>query len=249
MCYIDSHIHLQDYKEKDVKNLVTKATEYKINTFVNISSHPSDWSEIKHLAKLYPQIIPAYGVHPWYIHESEDDWNERLENMLKDNPSAWVGECGIDTIKNKNIEQQLKVFEKHVYLAKKYDRPLIIHAVKASYILKDMLKIFPKRVIFHSFTDSLEWGMEIQKKGGYIGFNQSVLRKKNGIELIQKLDFNQILLETDGPYQSGQKNIETMPWDIIFLAENIAKIKGISVYQLEKNLYKNWTDFMEQENV
>lgn len=248
MHYVDSHIHIQDYKKQDVKNLVTNAMQYKINTFVNVSSHPNDWGEIKHLADMYRQIIPAYGVHPWYIHDAENDWYQTLEHLIQENRSAWIGECGIDRLKNPNTSEQIEIFKQHIKLAQKYNRPLVVHAVKADMIMRDLFFLLPQRTIFHSFTGSLEWGKEVQKHGFYIGLNQSVLHKKNNERLICGLNFTQVLLETDGPYQSDDKSTETLPWRLPLLAEQIAQILRLPLEELQKMLYINWMNFMEKQH-
>ena len=65
MFYVDSHIHMQDYKTKDIKSIVLNAQKFNVLTFVNPSAHPSDWPQIDALTNEYAQIIPAYirGTH------------------------------------------------------------------------------------------------------------------------------------------------------------------------------------------
>ena len=93
---VDTHIHLQDYKTKEVKNLVKNEAETKVTQFINPSANPADWDKVTELARQYPQITPAYGIHPWYIAQAPENWAEKLENLLQNNPKAMVGECGID---------------------------------------------------------------------------------------------------------------------------------------------------------
>lgn len=239
----DSHIHLQDYKTEDVNNIIKKAALCGVRKFINVSAHPDDWNKIDELAAKYSQVIPAYGVHPWYIKEVLNDWVEQLEKRLQQNPAAVVGECGIDRLKSEDTSAQKSVFLQQAELAKNYGRPLIIHAVKAN---EEMQKIFvelPKQTVFHSFTGSAEWGKNIQKHGFYIGLNFSILRKKNMVEILQNLDINHILLETDGPYQNNT-NGETMPENLPQLAEKIAPIFGQSASQLSRILMQNLQNFL-----
>lgn len=243
MFYVDSHIHLQDYTTQDVNNIVTAAKKNKVQILVNASAHPQDWDKVAQLAAQYPFIIPAYGVHPWHIADAPDNWLAKLKKMLEQNPRAWVGECGIDRLKNSNIDAQLKILEPQTKLAREFRRPLIIHSVKADEILVKLFPMLPKRTIFHSFTGSAEWGKKIQSHGFFIGLNFSVLHKKNAAQIIQSLNFSQILLETDGPYQSGTPNKETLPQNLPLLAEQIAALKQISVDELMMQLMQNWQNF------
>ena len=217
MHYLDSHIHLQDYKTQEVKNVVNNAAKNNVMRFINASAHPNDWNDVQNLATEYPQIIPAFGIHPWHINSVIEDWAENLEKLLQKNPRAMVGECGIDCLKYPDIEKQVNILQTHIELANKYGRQLIIHAVKANQEFEKLFSVLPQRTVFHSFTGSVEWGRQIQKHGFFIGINFSVLRKKNVAEILRGISLNRVLLETDGPYQNNVKGEETLPQNLPLL--------------------------------
>ena len=243
MFYADSHIHLQDYKTKDIKSIVQNAQNFKVRRFVNVSAHPSDWAQVAAISGEYPSFVAAYGVHPWYVAATPADWAENLERRLVENPRAWVGECGFDRLKNADMAAQAAVFETQLALAQKYERPLIIHAVKADDVMAQYFDRLPTRTVFHSWTGSAQWGRQIQMHGFFIGLNFSILRKKNAAELVQSLDLTRLLIETDGPYQSGEKDVETMPQNLPQLAQKIAQLRGIDSDELAEILYQNWLNF------
>ena len=229
MHFLDSHIHLQDYKTQEVKNVVNNAAKNNVSRFINVSAHPRDWESVRELAEQYPQIIPAYGVHPWHINEISENWASELENLLQKNQQSMVGECGIDRLRNPDVNRQIQILQTHIELANKYNRPLIIHAVKADSELTQLFSGLPKRSIFHSFTGSVEWGRQIQKHVFFIGINFSVLRKKNAAEILRGISLNRVLLETDGPYQNIIKGEETLPQNLPNLAQKIAELIGIDL--------------------
>lgn len=243
MLYVDSHIHLQDYKTQDINNVVTAAQKNDVDIFVNASAQPNDWNKVTQLAAQYQFIIPAYGVHPWHITEVPNNWQTKLADLLKNNPRAWVGECGIDHLKNQDLAAQLAVLKPQITLANEFNRPLIIHAVKADAIFTELFPILPQHTIFHSFTGSAEWGEQIQRRGFFIGLNFSILRKKNMAAIVQKLNLSQILLETDGPYQSGIVGQESLPQNLPLLAEQIASVKQMPLAELNNILVANWQNF------
>lgn len=247
MIYADTHIHLQDYNPADVKNVVTNANKNNVCEFVNASSHPTDWQKVLDIAAEFTGIIPAIGVHPWYITEIKADWAERLENLLQQNFQLWLGECGIDRLKNPDTAKQLAILQTEIALAQKYQRPLIIHAVKADEILRPLLSALPAKTIFHSFTGSAEWGTELQKHGFYLGLNFSILRKKNYENLLRRLNIQQLLLETDGPYQSGNKNLPSLPQNLPLLAEKIAAVFELTKKDFSEIIATNWRTFKENK--
>jgi TatD DNase family protein len=244
MSYADSHIHLQDYKTQDIKNIVNTAQKNGVSFFVNVSSHPTDWQKVADLADMYPCVIPAFGIHPWFTANAPKNWKQDLERYLIKYPHAFVGECGIDRLKNEDIDMQTEILLSQIELAIAYNRPLIIHSVKADAPMRNLFAKLPQKTIFHSFTGSVEWGRQIQQNGFYIGLNFSVLRKKNVAEIIKNLNLAQILLETDGPYQNLEHRVETLPQNLPSLAEKIAQILNITHEKLQNILQQNWQNFM-----
>ena len=245
--YVDSHIHLQDYKTQDVKNVVTNALKNRVVHFINPSAHPADWPDVAKLAAQYPEVTPAYGIHPWHIAAAPADWEQTLEFYLQQNPTAVVGECGIDRLKNTEIDSQINILQKHIALAHKYNRRLIIHAVKANREMAALFSALPEQTVFHSFTGSAEWGKEIQKHGFFIGLNFSVLRKKDAGELLRSLSLKRILLETDGPYQNLERGVETLPQNLPLLARKIAELRQIPYEEFAQIIISNQKDFLGEK--
>lgn len=232
MYYTDSHIHLQDYNLQDVKNVVTNAKKNNISAFVTVSARPTDWQKIAVLVQSYPNITPAFGIHPWYINEIKPDTLTELENFLQKFPQAFVGECGIDRLNNTDTETQKKFLLPQIELADYYKRSLIIHAVHADDIFAGILKKLPPRTVFHSYSGNLQWGKQIFRQGFYVGLNPAILRKKNYARIIADVPLQQMLLESDAPYQSKTE-------DITKLAQIVAQIHNISVSELLSVLYRN----------
>ena len=90
----------------------------------------------------------------------------------------------------------------------------------------------------HCFSYSKEIANGLIKMGVKIGIG-GVLTFKNSLklkEIVNEIDLSNILLETDSPYLAptpyrGQKN---QPLYVKYVAEEIAKIKNISVEEVEK---------------
>lgn len=248
MYYLDSHIHLQDYKTQEVKNVVNNAAKNDVTHFINASAHPSDWNTVQNLAENYPQIIPAYGIHPWHINDITENWENKLENLLQKNPRAMVGECGIDRLKNPDTNRQIQILQTHIEIANKYNRPLIIHSVKADREFDELFSQLPKCSIFHSFTGSAEWGRQIQNNGFFIGLNFSILRKKNAADILHGISLDKVLLETDGPYQNNVKGEETLPQNLPLLAEKIAELAEVPLTEFLEILTHNQQEFLGEKN-
>jgi Tat protein secretion system quality control protein TatD with DNase activity len=91
--------------------------EWKKSTLVKTvalqSSEEPDWAEICSLQLPHHKVLRGIGIHPWYAHQAEPGWKERLENTLEQHPDSFVGEIGLDKHKGK-FDAQLPVFGKRV---------------------------------------------------------------------------------------------------------------------------------------
>lgn len=243
MKFIDTHIHLQDYKSSSAPQIIAVAQECGVRGFVCLSARESDWTKVLELSNVYPEVVPALGLHPWYARQVSEKWSVTLERLLVQNPRAQVGEAGLDRIKDNELSPQAEVFQTQIDLAKKYNRVLLIHAVKAAEWLPRFWPLLNgARFVFHSFTGARDLVKPIVEAGGYISFSQSILKIKNAAEIVRAIPQNRLLLETDGPYQSLKKDEESSPCFLPQLAEKIAAFRGENVTEFAAAVYQNSKD-------
>src|SRR4051812_5119726 len=114
----DAHNHLQDerFRAHQIGLWAALEREGVAQMVVNGSSE-SDWAGVLALARAHPQVIPAFGYHPWFIKERSPEWQKHLVAMLESVPST-VGEIGLDRwIKNYDLADQEQVFVWQLRLA------------------------------------------------------------------------------------------------------------------------------------
>lgn len=245
MQFIDTHLHLQDYKTGFATDIVKTAQEAGVNKVVCAATGQFDWDKVARYAKQYPEtVIPAFGLHPWYLQEAKADWQLRLREFLARFPNALIGECGLDGIKNPDDEPQNSIFYQQILLAKELKRPLIIHAVKAQEWLENYWEILPAKFVFHSYNGKREILKKIIKAGGYVSFSASILRNPDRQELANLIPADKLLLETDGPYQGPDKNIEVTPAFLPRLAAEVAAWRGEDLQSFATRVYHNSLEFI-----
>ena len=237
MQFTDSHIHLQDYKQKNTQQNIADMKKLGFAKMICASSHPSDWNKIAHIASANSDfVIPAFGVHPWYVSETNEDWKDELCNYLTNFPNALVGECGLDNLKADKKELQEQIFIYHVELAKSLNRPICIHMLKASNQMEKMLNNMPDKFMLHAFGGSLDFLQKILKRGGFISLCASARRQKNHIDILTHIPKDKLLIESDGPYLSDYNVIDEF-------MSYVAKIKNIDKFELMEQVYQNFKEF------
>ena len=239
---MDTHVHLQDFNSKNATDIINLAKKVGVSDFVCISATENDWEKIAQIAEQYPQcVIPAFGIHPWYAQNCSNTWQEKLKYYLQRYHNAVIGECGIDCSREVDINNQIKIFIKHIELAHEFKRPLIIHAVKGQQQIEKLWHLLPPLTIFHSYNSSIEFLRQIVAKGFYVGVNFSIVRNPNKEQILKSIPDNLLLLETDAPYQPMLKGEENSPTLLPELAKIIASIREKDIENFANQIYKNST--------
>src|SRR5229473_3374259 len=92
----DAHNHLQDERLAEVREAaMLNLRRENVRIMVVNGSSETDWPAVLELAQTYPEVIPSFGYHPWYIKERSTAWEQTLERYLDQVPSG-IGEIGLD---------------------------------------------------------------------------------------------------------------------------------------------------------
>lgn len=208
--------------------------------FLNIHTHRKPQSEDEvvirnaYLSETLQNHRPAYpvsaGIHPWFI---ENDWKnqiEKLRKILLEYPVAAIGECGIDRVIDIHLSTQYEVMEAQIALNQHFNKPWIIHCVKACSDFLFLLKQIPQPVIFHDYRCNLTQTKSLMKYNRvYFSFGKSMLNPTPKLkEVIDYLPVENIFLETD-----------TSPVKIQEIYRQYADLKKISVSKLKSGIVRN----------
>lgn len=185
--------------------VMERASQAGVCLMLCCGSSEEDWDEVVEISRRYKSVIPAFGIHPWYIGSRSEKWLDRLESILRSVPHAAVGEIGLDHVLNEgNEKEQLSVFSDQLELAAKLDRPISIHCRRA---WGDLLELIEKQKgirqggAIHSYSGSPQLVSRIQKSGLYISFSGSLTFDKNrkARSSLLQVDPQRLLIESDSP--------------------------------------------------
>ena len=207
--------------------------------FFNLHTHHyTNQPDILELVNQYPHefnnLVPNYsiGIHPWYIVEDriEADF-EFLESKLTDEKCLAIGECGLDKRIAISMDLQQNIFEKHLALAEKHQKPVIIHCVAA---FQELIAIKKNRnvsvpMIVHGFSKNELVAKELLANGFYLSFGKWLILNPELEVVFQSVPNDRFFLETD----TIAKEIQ----EVYALA---AKYKGLDVNTLEEIITRNF---------
>lgn len=241
---IDTHCHVYEEEMSNYKEIIEECNKKDISLIINAVDIESS-KDIINLSKTYNNVYSAIGLNYDTIDRVTRDDLVELEKLIKNEDIKAIGEIGLDYYWTKeNKDKQIEFFKAQIFLAKKYDLPVIVHARDSIQDVYDILKESGiKKGSMHCYSGSLEMAKEFIKLGFKIGIDGPITYKNNkkGIEVIKNIDLKDILLETDSPYLSPEPNRgkQNSPLNLIYIAKKIAEIKNISVEEVIETTTNN----------
>ncbi len=254
---IDVHCHLTHELLKNripeiIKNAKEKGVIGAITSGVNVPTN----REALELAKKYPDFIKcSLGLYPIdLIGESENEsglsrqalpfnLDEELKFIEKNKDRiAAVGECGLDYHYDKTQhEKQKENFIKIIEFVKKINKPIIIHSRKAEADAIELLeKSKIKKVVLHMFEGRKHIIKKAAELGYYFSIPTNIKKSQHFQGVVEMVNINQLLTETDSPWISPTPGIPNEPANVAETIKEIAKIKKMDIKEAENNIYMNY---------
>ena len=152
------------------------------------------------IAQQHDDVWAAVGFHPHEAKDCDDEAFATIERLAHERRVVAIGEIGLDYhYMHSPRDTQIAVFERHIDLAKRLDKPVIVHNRES---LDDMLSILKGgKGILHSYTESLDAAKVLIDRGYFISFSGIVtFRSADSLrEVARALPPDRVLIETDTP--------------------------------------------------
>jgi len=172
----------------------------------NLHTHASSGDpDIFEIVNRYPyeDIDVAWystGIHPWYIDpDKQEEHLAIIEERLQQFNCLALGECGLDKRIDIAMDVQVAVFKKQLVLAKKYQKPVILHLVAAFQeviaIAKEISPDVP--LIVHGFSKNAQVAKQLLDNGFYLSFGKYLLRNPELSGVLAEVPEDRFFLETD----------------------------------------------------
>lgn len=199
--YFDVHSHLNASQyDEDREEVVGRMRETDTHTIVVGTDFESSKKAVE-LAEKYPEIYATIGIHPTDKLESFEA--DKFESLIQNPKVVAIGECGLDFYhakKEADFERQKDLFLAQIEFAKKYDKPLMIHARNAYEELFEILKEFKGlRGNIHFFAGSWKIAQKFLNLGLTLSFTGVITFTSDYDEVVKNMPMDKILSETDAP--------------------------------------------------
>jgi TatD DNase family protein len=210
-----------------------------------------DWAKVLDLARRFPRVTPALGLHPVEAARRSPQWFETLAALLKESGAA-VGEIGLDhAAEPRNDKDQEEVFLRQLELARELNRPVSIHCRQAWGRMPDLLLSagIPKAgAVIHTYSGGPDSVKALTDAGVYLSFSGSLTRPNNrrGCEAVPLVPWDRLLVETDSPdimpmigSKWPEKGAVNEPANLLYVVEKMAALRGVTPEEVAERTWQN----------
>jgi TatD DNase family protein len=250
----DSHTHL-DMQDATPEEILAKAASVGVNTVVQVGCDIPGSRWAAEIAAKYDNVHATVSLHPneapRIVLGDPDGWSgqrrgpggmaaldaavEEIDALAALPQVRGVGETGLDYFRTgpEGVEIQQESFRRHIALAKKHGKALVIHDRDAH---EDVLRVLteegaPERTVFHCYSGDEEMARVCAEAGYYLSFAGPVTFPSNHHlrAALAVTPMDRILVETDAPFLTpapfrGRPNA---PYLIPVTLRALAQVKGV----------------------
>jgi len=227
---VDSHAHLEELD--DLAPAIERARESGVTAIVAVGSDYESNNRVLEIAAKYGGFVyPALGLHPGRLDQAGHNLEKELQ-FIQDNleVAVGIGEVGLDYHKRvvaaSGKDLQKEVFAGLLGLARKHNRPVIIHS---RYAWKDSFTLTRdsavQQAVFHWYTGPSSVLRDILGQGYFVSATLATEYHCEHRRAIREAPLESLLLETDSPvfYRGHQAE----PADVVRSLQATAELKGL----------------------
>ncbi len=247
---VDNHCHLDiargDEEPPDVDRAIAEAAAVGVPRIVQIGCDLPGARWAVESALRHDALVAGVALHPNEAPRLAaagllDDALAQIETLAASHDRVRaVGETGLDTFRTglEGMSAQVESFRRHIDLAKRLDKTLVIHDREAHAEVLEVLDAegAPPRWVMHCFSGDAAFARACLDRGAHLSFagtvtfsNASYLR-----EALAVVPADRVLVETDAPYLTphpyrGRTNAS---WLVPVTMRLMAQVRGDDLGEL-----------------
>jgi len=247
---IDTHAHLDEVENLD--KAVEEGRQAGLVAVIAVGQGYESNLKILDIAEKHKHFVyPALGLHPWNLGNMDAAKVDLTLHLIEDNieKAVGIGEIGLDYDKRvvaaADKERQKEAFKAVLELARRYDKPVSVHA---RYSWKDSFDLVKesgvKRAVFHWYTGFSSVLREIIAGGYFISATPATEYHDEHRRAARETPLDNLLLETDCPVTYGKETkYQARPSDVMRTLKAVAQLKGMSEQTIADQTTQNAVAF------
>jgi TatD DNase family protein len=244
----DTHAHLYWKSfDEDREAVIERARAVGVERMVIVGTDVATSQAAFALCAGRAGFHPTAGIHPHDAQNAGPSERAAIETLCALPECVAVGETGLDWFKEYSPRAaQIESFAWHAALARRIDKPLVVHCRDAHEDTLAILRATPGvRGVMHCYTMGAEELPAYLELGFYISFSGVVTYPKNlrNQEAARAVPLDRILFETDCPYlapqgKRGQRNEPAFVRDVV---THVARLRNADIDDLADVASRNAT--------
>ncbi|XP_063775126.1 putative deoxyribonuclease tatdn3-A [Pseudophryne corroboree] len=241
--FVDCHCHMtaEEFLQ-DTEEILERSRKGGVQALVSVTENTGEFERLIQLSERYPKyLMPCFGVHP--IQRKRDGYHSVTMKDLEPALSQFdkyrdhlvaIGEVGLDftpwlTPTSADREEQLKVLQMQLDIAKRLGLPVNVHSRSAGrQTIAFLREQGAEKVLLHNFAGRPSAALEGVQAGYFFSFPPAVAKNNQREKLIRQIPLENICLETDSPALGPNAQERNIPSNIHIPCEYIARVKGLS---------------------
>ena len=217
-----------------------------MNPFVNIHTHQNHIDnekfieihniDVDNIVNVDVTFLYSIGIHPWDSQKSKV--KSSIVQWLNGSKVQWlnsstsIGECGIDRTCGIDLDIQKDVFIKQIEISEQYNKPMIIHAVRAHSDIISIRKETKAKMpwIIHGFQGNEQIVNQYLRHNIHLSLGDVLFKNESrAAELLKIIPSERLFLETDVSERS-----------IADVYEKASVLSGRSLDDLRSDIFNNF---------
>lgn len=239
---VDAHTHLDACGATDaasVSTMVDRAEQAGVARVITVADDLAAARWAAEASTWDDRVFAAVALHPTRTAAFTDADKAELERLAAQPRVVAVGETGLDYYWDYAPQAaQYEAFRWHIDLAKRLDKPLMIHDRDAH---EDIVRILaeegaPSTVVFHCFSGDLDFAKRCVDAGYVLSFAGTVtFRNAKALrEAATYVPTYQMLVETDAPFLTPHpfRGRPNEPYCVAYTVADLALLRGVDQAEL-----------------
>jgi TatD DNase family protein len=262
MKIIDVHCHLDSKRfEKDLNEVIARFKKVGGKFIINSGVNKETNRKCLELAERFDIVRLSFGLYPIDALAKEiesgeaSDFLRKIEEFDVDEELAWIEKHSLDCVAIGEIgldynwkefqtdemrDAQKDVFRKCLRLAKRINKPVVIHSRKAELDAIEILESEGiKKVVMHCFNGKKSLIRRVMENGWFFSVPAVIVRLQHFQTLVDMVPLEQILTETDGAYLAPVAGTRNEPVNVVVTLKEIARIKGMKESEVASVIFDN----------